>query len=55
MNDLIGLFTTNPKTVFAIGVSLPYITRAYHALKNGGGIKGVWSAIWNGTNTPKAK
>jgi len=31
----------------------PYITRAYHALSMGGGIKGVMSAIWLGTNVPK--
>jgi len=31
----------------------PYITRGYYALANGGGLKGVMSAIWIGTNTPK--
>ncbi len=55
MNDLIGIFTQNPKTVFAISVALPYVTRAYYALKNGGGIKGMWKAIWSGTNTPAPK
>lgn len=32
----------------------PYVTRAYHALRNGGGIRGVWNGIWFGTNQPKA-
>ena len=39
--------------VLILAVLSPYITRAYHALSMGGGIKGVMSAIWLGTNTPK--
>ena len=31
----------------------PYLTRAYHAIASGGGVKGVISAIWFGTNQPK--
>jgi hypothetical protein len=31
----------------------PFIGRAYYALRAGGGIKGVVSAIWVGTNTSK--
>src|SRR3954470_7846169 len=31
----------------------PYITRTCYALMNGHGLKGVLSAIWLGTNTPK--
>lgn len=34
-------------------LALPYVTRAYHALAQGGGIRGIWNAIWFGTNTPK--
>ena len=30
----------------------PYLTRIYHALATHGGLKGVWDAIWFGTNTP---
>jgi hypothetical protein len=30
----------------------PYITRAFYAVSNGGGIKGIFRAIWLGTNTP---
>jgi hypothetical protein len=32
---------------------LPYLTRAYHALATGGGLRGIWNAILFGTNTPK--
>lgn len=32
---------------------LPYATRAYHAVSQGGGLRGIWNAIWFGTNTPK--
>mgnify|MGYP003351676955 CR=1 FL=1 len=34
-------------------VGIPYLTRAYHALSNNGGLKGVWNAIMFGTNGPK--
>lgn len=34
-------------------VGIPYLTRAYHALANNGGLKGVWNAIMFGTNGPK--
>ena len=34
-------------------LAAPYVTRGYHALANGGGISGVWRAIWFGTNQPK--
>ena len=30
----------------------PYLTRAYHALATGGGLRGIVAAIWWGTNTP---
>lgn len=32
---------------------LPYVTRAYHALATGGGLRGIWNAILFGTNIPK--
>jgi hypothetical protein len=38
--------------LFALAVS-PYLTRAYHALANGGGIRGVFRSIWFGTNVDK--
>lgn len=34
-------------------VGIPYLTRAYHALSNNGGLKGVWNAIMFGTNSSK--
>lgn len=38
--------------LFIIAAS-PVIGRTIHALRTGGGIKGVLSSIWLGTNTPK--
>lgn len=32
---------------------VPLLGRAWHALANGGGLRGVWRAIMFGTNTPK--
>jgi hypothetical protein len=32
----------------------PYISRAVYALRTTGGLKGVLSSIWLGTNTPLA-
>jgi hypothetical protein len=31
---------------------LPWITRAFYSLKNGGGIAGLWRAVMFGTNVP---
>lgn len=54
MNDLLNLIPVPyGKYVLASVAISPYITRAIHALQNGGGLKGVLSAIWLGTNTPK--
>lgn len=36
----------------ALAIS-PYLTRAYHAIVTGGGLRGMFSAIWLGTNLPK--
>ena len=38
--------------IAAIIWASPYLTRIYHALSTHGGLKGVWDAIWFGTNTP---
>lgn len=35
-----------------VGLCLPWLTRAYHALTSGGGLRGVWSGVLFGTNTP---
>ena len=32
----------------------PYVTRAFYALQKGGGLRGILSSIWLGTNMPKA-
>jgi hypothetical protein len=40
------------KVMLALMLS-PYVTRAYHSLRNGGGLRGVARAIWFGTNVPK--
>ena len=34
-------------------LALPYLGRAYYAIKNGGGLVGIWRSIMFGTNTPK--
>lgn len=34
-------------------LSIPMWTRAYYALKQGGGLVGVWNSIMFGTNQPK--
>ena len=39
--------------VIIIALASPYLTRAYYAVANGGGLKGIARAIWLGTNTPK--
>lgn len=43
-----------PVAAFALLWLLPNIGRSYHAIVNGGGLRGVWNAIMFGTNTPKA-
>ncbi len=50
--DLLPVSWQGPLLI--IIVLSPYVTRAYHALTNGGGAKGVMSAIWFGTNVPPA-
>lgn len=42
-------------TALLLVLVFPYVTRAFYALKNGGGLVGVWRAILWGTNTPPAK
>jgi hypothetical protein len=58
MNEIPGLNLLPEKIrgpiAFVLLIS-PYITRAYHAIVNGGGLRGVINAIWFGTNVPKDK
>ena len=56
MNDIPGINLLPEKyrgTATLIILAAPYVTRAYHALANGGGLRGIWNAIWFGTNQPK--
>lgn len=56
MDGIIQYIPEKWRGTLLVAVALsPYLTRAYHAIANGGGIKGVFSAIWLGTNTPKQK
>lgn len=41
-------------TVAMIAVLIPYAGRAWYALRNGGGLVGVWHSLIYGTNIPKA-
>lgn len=54
MEDLINIIPAkfHAPALFLLAIS-PYLTRAYYSLINGGGIRGVFSAIWLGTNKPK--
>jgi len=58
MNDIPGINLLPEKwrgpVTLAVLLS-PYITRAYHAIATGGGLRGIINAIWFGTNTPKDK
>ena len=53
MNDLLtsigGLIPTKYVPFLAL---LPLVGRAYNAIKNGGGLRGIWRAIWLGVDTP---
>jgi hypothetical protein len=40
-------------TVLLLLALSPYVTRAYYAIINGGGLRGIISSIWLGTNTPQ--
>jgi len=56
MNEIPGLNlipTEHQGTVAFVLLVLPYLTRAYHAIVTGGGIVGIYRAIFFGTNTPK--
>lgn len=57
MNDLTQLINLIPeryRMYVLLGIALsPYVTRAIHALINDGGLRGVFAAIFLGTNVPK--
>lgn len=52
MQQIFDFILTNKVNIISTSV---LIGRAYHALANGGGIKGILSSIWLGTNSPKVK
>lgn len=35
-------------------VTIAILGRAFHAIKNGGGLVGLWKALLYGTNAPKS-
>jgi hypothetical protein len=56
MNDIPGINLLPAQYQGAATLAImvgPYLTRAYHAVINGGGIIGIFRAIFWGTNTPK--
>lgn len=53
--DIPGLNLLPPwlqKYVLILVVLSPFLGRAWHSLRTGGGIRGIVNAIWFGTNTP---
>jgi hypothetical protein len=53
MNEIINVIPEKYRAyVLALILCIPYLTRAYHSLATGGGLKGIWNAVLFGTNTP---
>ena len=53
MDDLVKVIPEKWRgTALFVLAASPYITRAFHSLINGRGIRGTMSAIWLGTNSP---
>ena len=50
MNTIVDFFMENKATIL---LAIPMVTRAYYALRNGGGIVGMWRGLMFGTNAPK--
>jgi hypothetical protein len=40
-------------TAIVLAIASPYISRAIQSLRTGGGLRGMLSGIWLGTNQPK--
>jgi len=57
MDDIIHIIPEKYRgTALVLLAASPYITRAYHSVRNGGGLRGIINSIWFGTNTdPKLK
>jgi len=55
MDDIIHIIPEKYRgTALVLLAASPYITRAYHSVRNGGGLKGIINSIWFGTNTDAA-
>lgn len=52
METIIAFVLANKAT---IALTIPLITRGYYAVKNDGGLVGIWRAVMFGTNSPKEK
>lgn len=54
MNDIINIIPPKYHTLALLILAIsPYVTRGFYAIVKGGGIRGIISAIWLGTNTPQ--
>jgi hypothetical protein len=57
MNEIDKLLAFIPEkyrsAVVLLVAASPYVTRALYSVMNGGGLKGIITSIWLGTNTPK--
>ena len=54
LEGILGFIPEKYRSLVVLTVMLsPYVTRAIYAIMHGGGIKGILTAIWLGTNTPK--
>ena len=56
MDDVIHVIPEKWRGTVLVFIAIsPYLGRAYHSVINGGGVRGMFNAIWFGTNTPKEK
>lgn len=52
LGKVLGGYVHDATTIVVIVAG---IGRAIHALRNGGGVIGLWNSLLYGTNTPKSK
>ena len=53
IDKLLGFVPERYRSLTALLIMLsPYISRSIYSLMNGGGLRGIFRAIWLGTNTP---
>ena len=54
IDKILGFIPEKYRSAVVLIVALsPYVSRAIYSVINGGGIKGIITAIWLGTNVPK--